>query len=74
MPRELCIDCGACVPDCQMEAIVETPKEDPEYAKINAKYARFGKEIPPRPIRREREMCTEVRCQETKKPELQRKS
>ncbi len=32
----VCIDCGACLPECPIEAIVETPEEDPEYAKINA--------------------------------------
>ena len=30
-----CIDCGACLPECPIEAIVETEEESPEWAKIN---------------------------------------
>src|SRR5712692_10008156 len=32
---EECIDCGACLPECPIEAIVETEEESPEWAKIN---------------------------------------
>lgn len=32
----LCIDCGACVPECPVEAIVETAEEDPPAAELNA--------------------------------------
>jgi len=37
-----CIDCGACVPECPVEAIYdedELPSEWAEYKAINAKYA-----------------------------------
>lgn len=30
-----CIDCGACLPECPIEAILETEEESPEWAKIN---------------------------------------
>ena len=33
---DLCIDCGACLPECPIEAIVATVDEAPEYGKINA--------------------------------------
>ena len=32
---EECIDCGACLPECPIEAIVETEEESPEWAVIN---------------------------------------
>jgi ferredoxin len=32
---EECIDCGACLPECPIEAIVETEEESPEWAAIN---------------------------------------
>lgn len=37
----VCIDCGACVPECPVEAIYEEselPEEFKEYAQINADY------------------------------------
>jgi NAD-dependent dihydropyrimidine dehydrogenase PreA subunit len=37
----VCIDCGACVPECPVEAIFmddELPDEFKEYAQINADY------------------------------------
>ncbi|MBX5467670.1 MAG: ferredoxin family protein [Firmicutes bacterium] len=36
-----CIDCGACVPECPVEAIFEEselPEEFKDYARINAEY------------------------------------
>ena len=39
---EECIDCGACVPECPVEAIFEesdVPSEWDEYIELNAKYA-----------------------------------
>ena len=33
---ETCIDCGACVPECPIDAIVDSVDKDPAYAKINA--------------------------------------
>lgn len=38
---DVCIDCGACVPECPVEAIFmddELPDEFQEYIKINADY------------------------------------
>ncbi|MBI4436878.1 MAG: 4Fe-4S binding protein [Candidatus Omnitrophica bacterium] len=32
---DTCIDCGACLPECPIGAIVETVDKDPEYGKIN---------------------------------------
>ena len=33
---ETCIDCGACLPECPIDAIVDAVDKDPAYAKINA--------------------------------------
>ena len=33
---ETCIDCGACVPECPIGAIVGSVDESPEWARINA--------------------------------------
>ena len=33
---ETCIDCGACLPECPIDAIVDSVDKDPAYAKINA--------------------------------------
>ncbi len=33
---ETCIDCGQCLPECPINAIVATVDEDPAYGKINA--------------------------------------
>ena len=32
---EECIDCGACLPECPIDAIVETEEQAPEWAEIN---------------------------------------
>lgn len=32
---EECIDCAACLPECPIEAIVETEDQAPEWAEIN---------------------------------------
>jgi len=47
---KLCIDCGACVPECPVEAIIENPREDPGFAKLNAELAPQwkGRAIPAR--------------------------
>ena len=34
-----CIDCSLCLPDCPIDAIVETEDDDPEWAEINRKLA-----------------------------------
>ena len=36
---ETCIDCGACIPECPINAIVGTVDEAPEWGKINAELA-----------------------------------
>ena len=33
---ETCIDCGQCLPECPINAIVATVDESPEWGKINA--------------------------------------
>ena len=33
---EVCIDCGVCLPECPIGAIVGSVDESPEWAKINA--------------------------------------
>ena len=33
---EICIDCGQCLPECPINAIVASVDEAPEYGKINA--------------------------------------
>jgi len=33
---ETCIDCGACLPECPIGAIVDSEDKDPDYAKVNA--------------------------------------
>ena len=32
---EPCIDCGACLPECPVAAIVDSPEEAPEWAEFN---------------------------------------
>lgn len=40
---EECIDCGACVPECPVEAIYEEPDvPDDQQAYIKKNYSRFG--------------------------------
>src|SRR3989338_1569320 len=50
---EVCIDCGACLPECPIEAIVASPDEaEPEAVDLNAKYSPEWKEhaaVEPRP-------------------------
>jgi ferredoxin len=49
---ELCIDCGACIPECPVEAIIEDPAESPKWAKVNEDLAPKFKDAPvpgPRP-------------------------
>ena len=36
---ETCIDCGACIPECPINAIISSADDDPTYAKINAELA-----------------------------------
>lgn len=55
---DTCIDCGQCLPECPINAIVASVDEAPEYAKINAeltpefkthaKVAERAKNDPPR--------------------------
>ncbi len=33
---EVCIDCGVCLPECPIGAIVGSVDENPEWAKVNA--------------------------------------
>ena len=50
---ETCIDCGVCLPECPIEAIVETGDIAPDWTKINAELAPSFKNNPPvepRPI------------------------
>jgi ferredoxin len=50
---ELCIDCGACIPECPVEAIIEDPDESPKWAKINEDLSPKFKDEPipdPRPV------------------------
>ena len=44
---EVCIDCGMCIPECPIGAIVGSMDEDPEYGKINAELAKSFKLNPP---------------------------
>ena len=49
---EVCIDCGACLPECPIGAIIETAEQDPEYAKINVELTpafKNNEAIPERP-------------------------
>ena len=34
-----CIDCGVCLPECPIDAILETEDDDPEWTQINADLA-----------------------------------
>ena len=34
-----CIDCGACLPECPVAAIVDSPEEAPEWAEFNREAA-----------------------------------
>lgn len=49
---EICIDCGACLPECPVEAIVASEDEAPDWAKINAELSPMFKDnapVEPRP-------------------------
>ena len=48
---ETCIDCGACVPECPINAIVPSADEDAAYAKVNAELAPTFKQNPKVPER-----------------------
>ncbi|MBI4377325.1 MAG: ferredoxin family protein [Elusimicrobia bacterium] len=41
---EVCIDCGVCLPECPIGAIVASPAEDPAWAEINKNLAAQAKE------------------------------
>ena len=43
---ETCIDCGACIPECPINAIVSSPDEAAAYAKINVELAPSFKQNP----------------------------
>ena len=48
-----CIDCGLCLPECPVEAIVSKIENDPAYTKINAELAPSfanNPKVEPRPI------------------------
>ena len=44
---EECIDCGACLPECPVEAIVATEEEAPDWAEVNKQLAPQFKGNPP---------------------------
>lgn len=49
---EVCIDCGVCLPECPIGAIVGSVDENPEWAKVNAELAPSFKgnpKVTPRP-------------------------
>ena len=48
---EVCIDCGQCLPECPINAIVASVDEAPEYGKINAELTPSFKNNPKVPER-----------------------
>lgn len=44
---DVCIDCGLCLPECPIGAIVENEDESPEWARINAALAPDFDKNPP---------------------------
>lgn len=49
---DVCITCGACLPECPVGAIVESEDYDPEYAKVNAELSpefQGNDKVPERP-------------------------
>lgn len=44
---EVCISCGACIPECPVGAIVESEDAAPDWAKVNAELAPKFKGNPP---------------------------
>ncbi|MGH9419358.1 MAG: 4Fe-4S dicluster domain-containing protein [Thermoanaerobaculia bacterium] len=47
----VCIDCGLCLPECPIGAIVTSEDDSPEWAAINAKLALVFHDNPPVPER-----------------------
>ena len=48
-----CIDCGLCLPECPVAAIIPKIETDPEYTKINADLAlqfASNSKVTPRPV------------------------
>lgn len=43
---DTCIDCGLCIPECPIDAIVSAVDKDPAYAKINAELTAKFKDNP----------------------------
>jgi len=48
---DVCIDCGLCLPECPIGAIVDNEAESPEWAAINADLAPQFENNPPVPVR-----------------------
>ena len=48
---DVCIDCGLCLPECPVGAIVESEDESPEWAAINRELAPEFSKNPPAPER-----------------------
>ena len=44
---EVCIDCGACLDVCPVNAIIAKPQEDRFHAKLNEELAKTFKNNPP---------------------------
>ncbi len=44
---DICIDCGACLPECPVEAIVASVDDAPEWGKVNAELSPLFKNNPP---------------------------
>ena len=44
---DICIDCGACLPECPVEAIVASLDDAPEWGKLNAELSPTFKNNPP---------------------------
>lgn len=47
----VCIDCGLCLPECPVDAIVSKIETDPEYTRINADLAPRFEKNPPASVR-----------------------
>lgn len=44
---DVCIDCGACLPECPVKGIDASVDDNPEWAKLNAELALTFKNNPP---------------------------